>query len=95
MNNIHYHFASIDAARMDIQQSSARLNAALSDLKNYLAPLVASWEGEAAEAYQVQQNKWDRAQDELNSVLERIGRAVGAGNDQMNETNHRAATAWS
>lgn len=51
MDTIRYDFASIEGSRMDIAQSAARLNNALDELKSYLAPLVATWEGEAADAY--------------------------------------------
>ena len=57
MDTIRYDFASIEGSRMDIAQSAARLNNALDELKSYLAPLVATWEGEAADAYQVQQQR--------------------------------------
>lgn len=94
MDTIRYYFASIEGSRMDIAQSAARLNNALDELKSYLAPLVATWEGEAADAYQVQQQRWNRAQEDLNQVLDRIGVVVGQGNDAMNDTNHRAAASW-
>lgn len=45
MDTIRYDFASIEGSRMDIAQSAARLNNALDELKSYLAPLVATWEG--------------------------------------------------
>lgn len=91
---MRYDFAAIDGARADIAASSANINGKLADLKAYLAPLVAEWDGAAAEAYQGQQAKWNAAANELNQVLEAIGRAVGAGNDDMNATNNRAAASW-
>ena len=94
MDTIRYDFASIEASRMDIAQAASRLNTALSDLKAYLAPMVSTWEGEAADAYQAQQQQWDRAQEALNQVLDRIGVIVGQGNDAMNDTNRRAAASW-
>lgn len=93
-DTIRYDFGSIETSRMDIAQAASRLNTALADLKTYLAPMVSTWEGEAAEAYLVQQKKWDEAQEELNQVLDRIGVVVGQGNDSMNDTNHRVAASW-
>ena len=91
---MRYDFAAIDGARADIAGSSANINGKLAHLKSYLAPLVSEWEGSASEAYQAQQAKWNAAANDLNQVLEAIGRAVGAGNDDMNATNNRAAASW-
>jgi ESAT-6 family protein len=91
---MRYDFGAIDGARADISATSGNINGKLGDLKSYLAPLVSEWEGSASEAYQAQQAKWDSAANELNQVLEAIGRAVGAGNDDMNATNNSAASSW-
>lgn len=94
MGTMRYDFGAIDGARADIAATSAEINGKLADLKGYIAPLVADWDGTASEAYQAQQAKWDSAANDLNRVLEAIGRAVGAGNDDMNATNNRAAASW-
>ena len=75
---IKYDFGLIEGARADIQNSSNNINTKLADLKSFLAPLVASWDGAAAEAYQAAQAKWDGAAQDLNQVLAAIGTAVGA-----------------
>lgn len=92
---MRYTFGAIDGARADIAATSGNINGKLADVRSYLAPLVADWEGSASEAYQAQQAKWDAAANDLNLVLEAIGRAVGAGNDDMNATNNSAAASWS
>lgn len=91
---IKYNFGLIEGARADIQNSSNNINTKLSDLKSFLAPLVAGWEGSAAEAYQVSQNKWDTAAADLNQVLAAIGTAVGAGNEGMQATERSSASSW-
>ncbi|WP_043807672.1 WXG100 family type VII secretion target [Rhodococcus triatomae] len=91
---MRYDFGAIDGARADIAATSGNINGKLADLKSYLAPLVAEWEGSAAEAYQANQAKWDKSINELNQTLEAIGRAVGAGNEDMAATNTRAAQSW-
>ena len=93
--SMRYDFAAIDGARADIAGTSGHINGKLANLKDYLTPLVAEWEGAASDAYQVQQAKWNAAANDLNQVLEAIGRAVGTGNDDMNLTNNRAAASWS
>ena len=61
---MRYTFGAIDGARADIAASSGNINGKLADLKSYLAPLVAEWEGTASQAYQAQQAKWDAANPE-------------------------------
>lgn len=91
---IKYNFAQIADLRADIALVTANMNNSLGDLKQYLAPMVADWTGEAAEAYQVQQRQWDEAAAGLNQVLDSIGRAVGAGNDNMADTERAARNSW-
>ena len=91
---IKYNFGMIEGARADIQNSSNNINTKLADLKSFLAPLVASWDGAAAEAYQAAQAKWDSAATDLNQVLAAIGTAVGAGNEGMQATERSSASSW-
>ena len=93
-DSIHYTFGDIDAASADIRATSARINGLLDDLKSELAPMVATWEGESAIAYQQAQKQWDTAAAELNQVLARISLAVGHGNDRMGQINRAAANSW-
>lgn len=91
---IHYSFGEIAAASADIHATSGRINALLDELKAEIAPMVATWEGESALAYQQAQKQWDTAASELNQVLSRIARAVGEGNDRMGDINRAAASSW-
>lgn len=74
-------FAELGNAQGSIQQAVGAVNSQLDDLKTYLAPLVATWEGSAAEAYNTLQRQWDTAAAELNQVLAQVGTAVGTAND--------------
>lgn len=91
---IKYDFGLIEGARADISNSSGNINTKLADLKSFLAPLVASWDGSAAEAYHQAQAKWDSAAADLNQVLAAIGTAVGAGNEGMQQTERSSAQSW-
>lgn len=66
----------------------------LGDLKSTLQPMVATWEGESAAAYNEAQAKWDNAAAELNTVLATISKTVSQGNDAMSDVNRRAAASW-
>lgn len=50
--------------------------------------------GEAAVAYNQAQAKWDKASQELNTVLATISKTVSQGNDAMSDVNRRAAASW-
>ena len=59
---LSYNFDEIEyTVRQEIHNTSARLNAALDDLRAQIAPLQEIWTREAAEAYRVEQAKWDQA----------------------------------
>ncbi|MBZ8176759.1 WXG100 family type VII secretion target [Corynebacterium poyangense] len=94
MTQIKYQFGAIEGAAADISATSGRINQLLADLKSHIQPMVSSWEGEAATAYQAAQNQWDRAAEELNHVLATISRTVSQGNERMSDVNRRAAASW-
>lgn len=49
---------------------------------------------ESAVAYSQAQAKWDKASQELNTVLATISKTVSQGNDAMSDVNRRAAASW-
>lgn len=95
MDQIRYQFGAISAAAADINGTSQRINQLLDDVKATIQPMVSTWEGESATAYQAAQRKWDNAAVELNAVLAAISRTVSQGNDRMAEVNRAAAASWS
>ena len=59
---LSYDFDEIEyTVRQEIHATSARLNAALEDLRAQIAPLQATWTREAAEAYRVEQARWEQS----------------------------------
>ncbi len=94
MDAIKYQFGAIQAAASDINATSGRINGLLDDLKAQLQPMVSTWEGDSAAAYQAAQAKWDKASAELNVILSTIARTVQQGNDRMSDVNRMAAASW-
>ena len=94
MSGIKYQFGAIAGAAADINSTSGRINGLLGDLKATLQPMVSSWEGDSAAAYNAAQAKWDKAAAELNTVLATISTTVSQGNDNMSDVNRRAAASW-
>jgi len=69
-------FGSLESAAGNIGTQAHKVQASLEDLKSFLAPLVASWTGQASEEYQQHQKQWDTAATDLQQVLASIGTAV-------------------
>ncbi|MFC0439319.1 WXG100 family type VII secretion target [Kutzneria buriramensis] len=75
-SSIKVTFAEIQQAASDINSASQQIDSHLDQLKAKIAPIVADWTGDAAEAYQVAQKNWDDAAKEFNQTLQAIGIAV-------------------
>ncbi len=95
MSEILVTFGELESARSSIQTTWTNISREMEDLKRYLAPMVATWTGEAATAYQAHQSKWDRSAIDLNQVLNQIGVALGTSNEnyQAGEAANRARWA--
>ena len=94
-NVLSYNFDEIEyTVRQEIHGTSARLNAALDELRAQIAPLQEIWTREAADAYRIEQARWEQAAGALNEILFSLGNAVRDGSDDVAATDRSAATAW-
>jgi WXG100 family type VII secretion target len=92
---LSYNFDEIEfTVRQEIHATSARLNAGLDDLHAQIAPLQETWTRQAAEAYRIEQSRWEQAASALNDILVRLGNAVRDGSDDVAATDRMAANAW-
>ena len=92
---LSYNFDEIEyTVRQEIHNTSARLNAALDDLRAQIAPLQEVWTREAADAYRVEQMRWEQAAGALTEILFSLGNAVRDGSDDVAATDRSAANAW-
>jgi WXG100 family type VII secretion target len=90
-----YHFDDIEyGVRQEIHTTSARLQAALADLRSQIAPLGQAWTREAGEAYRAEQLKWHQAAGVLTEILVDLGNAVRDGAADVASSDRRAAAAW-
>ncbi|MGD9528940.1 WXG100 family type VII secretion target [Pseudonocardia sp.] len=94
MSTIKVTFAELANAQTSLAGAAGRMNSQLDDLRGYLQPLVATWQGQAAERYAEAQRRWDAAAADLTAVLARIGGAVGAANDSYQEVERANAARW-
>ncbi len=92
---LSYNFGEIEhTVRQEIHTTSARLNAALDELRAQIAPLQEIWTREAATAYRIEQARWEQAASALNEILFSLGNAVRDGSDDVAATDRSAANAW-
>lgn len=94
MDMIRHEFGAIQGAATDINSTSGRINSLLDGLKQQLQPMVATWEGDSAVAYNEAQMKWDNAAAELNTILATISQTVSQGAERMSDVNRQAAASW-
>ncbi len=87
-------FSALSAAQGDVVGTSARITAQLEDLKRFLAPMVATWQGQAAEDYQIKQRQWDAAAYDINRVLQQIGAALGAAEQSYRQAELANQRRW-
>ncbi|MGY4653424.1 WXG100 family type VII secretion target [Mycobacterium sp. URHB0021] len=92
---LSYNFDEIEyTVRQEIHTTSARLNSALDDLRMQITPLQQVWTRDAAEAYRVEQARWEQAAGALNEILFSLGNAVRDGSEDVAATDRTAANAW-
>jgi 6 kDa early secretory antigenic target len=94
MSGITVTFATIQQAQGDVAATVNRVDGQLNDLKSYLAPLVASWEGSASTDYQTLQRRWDSASSDLNRVLAQISQMLGQTHDTYQQTESANRGIW-
>jgi WXG100 family type VII secretion target len=94
MSEIRVTFAALETAQADVSGVAGRMTGQLEDLKRFLAPLVATWEGQAAAEYQAEQRQWDTAAAGLAGVLAQIGVALGTANESYRQVEQANAARW-
>lgn len=88
-------FGAINEAAMDTDSIATQIAQQLEDLKSFLAPLIASWSGEAATDFQALQAKWDSSALDLNQVLRQISQALRTAGEQYQATENSNSSLWS
>lgn len=69
-------FPALQQASADIQKALSTIETQLGQLERDAAPLVATWSGEAKQAYDQRQARWRSASQDLQSMLREIKLAV-------------------
>jgi early secretory antigenic target protein ESAT-6 len=87
-------FGAVNEAAMDTDGVASQIAQQLADLKAYLAPLVASWSGEAAGDFQALQAKWDASAADLNQVLRQMSQSLRTAGDNYLNTERTNKQIW-
>lgn len=87
-------FGAIDSAASDTDTIATQIDQQLDDLKAYIAPLVATWTGEASTDYQALQTKWDTSAAELNQILRQIAITLRTSNENYNSAEQANKAVW-
>jgi len=87
-------FGAVNEAAMDADAVASQIAQQLSDLRAYLAPLVASWSGEASSDFQALQAKWDSSANDLNQVLRQISQSLRTAGDNYLSTERTNSKIW-
>lgn len=82
-------FAALQQAGVDIQSALNALTSQLAELERDAAPLVATWDGAAREAYDVRQARWRGAADDLSRILRDIKVALDESANDYLHTEQR------
>jgi WXG100 family type VII secretion target len=84
----------LDEGASDADSVAGQIEQQLGDLRGYLAPLVASWTGEASSDYQALQQRWNATADDLNGVLRAIAGALRTASQSYVSGERGNAAMW-
>jgi len=87
-------FGAINEVAMDTDSVASQIAQQLSDLKAYLAPMVASWSGDASSEYQALQSRWDASANDMNQVLRQMAQALRTAGDNYASTERKNSSIW-
>ncbi|MEV4620959.1 WXG100 family type VII secretion target [Asanoa sp. NPDC049573] len=69
-------FPALQQASADIQKALNTLDSQLAQLERDAAPLIATWDGDARQAYDQRQSRWRAASADLQAMLRDIKLAL-------------------
>jgi len=75
-NEIVVNFVTLMKASDDIVRSVKTMDSQLDGLKRGIQPMIATWDGEAQQAYYARQQQWESAATDLKTLLGQIQAAV-------------------
>jgi early secretory antigenic target protein ESAT-6 len=87
-------FGGLDATSSTIGAKAKTIRARLDQLDSDLAPMRASWDGFARDAYHAAQSRWNAAAEDLNLILQAVGISVNDANTGYQDTEKLNTNMW-
>lgn len=94
MSEMSVRFDALQSGAAGIDSTYARLTSTLQGLEADLQPMVASWSGAAQEAYLTCKKQWEDAANQLATLLNGIGKAVGQAHENYTSTENAVHNLW-
>jgi early secretory antigenic target protein ESAT-6 len=88
-------FTALQTAAGDINNAITTMESQLAEAEQTAAPLVASWDGAARDAYQARQATWTKAANDLSTMMRDIKRAVEQSAEQYQATEQKNTNLFS
>jgi WXG100 family type VII secretion target len=91
---VHVAFGDMQDAAASVGAVNRSVQAELDDLFRVVAPIVATWSGDASENFQYQHRVWVQAAQDLNSVLSHIAALLEDSHLAYTQAEADAASLW-
>lgn len=92
---ITYNFGAIADVATAIGTYSGNMDVELGDLYNDFKTLFANeWQGAAGQACDAAQQQWNQGADEIKGALLRLGQALGASSERMQEVDQSISAGF-
>jgi WXG100 family type VII secretion target len=92
---ITYNFGAITDVATAIGTYQGNMDVQLGDLYNDFKALFAQdWQGAAGQACDAAQQQWNAGANEIKSALMRLGTALGASAERMQEVDNRISAGF-
>lgn len=94
LDGLKVNHAGLDRAADDLMGIVNKIDNRMQSLERELAPLRASWIGDAQQAYTVAKQRWDGAINEMRDLLHQTSRQVTRSNAAYRAADARGARSF-
>ena len=94
LDGLRVNHAGLDTVAADLGQAVQRIDDRLNRLESELAPLRSDWTGSAQQAYLTAKATWDRAMQEMKSLLQDTSTTVVQSNAEYRAADQRGAASF-
>ncbi|MBW1601204.1 WXG100 family type VII secretion target [Streptomyces sp. JJ66] len=91
MTNIEVSYGTVIKASEDIGKAATDIATDLENLHSKVMKVVATWEGEAQQAFHAKQTGWEQNVEDLKNTLQDISKALLGATDGYSGTDLKAA----